>query len=101
MWEPVLPTDLGAPSTVTLKRLYDLRVFQYWDKEHLVSHLLGERDHASVVWDYVAVYAPGQLWDYAPPKPVSSGGPVVHAISNTKDQMQHLLQQLAVASRLP
>jgi hypothetical protein len=48
VWEPVLPTDLGAPSTMTLRRVSDLRVSQYWDKEHLVSRLLGERDHRSV-----------------------------------------------------
>jgi len=31
VWEPVLPTDLGAPSTTTLNRLSDPRVSQYWD----------------------------------------------------------------------
>ncbi len=66
VWEPVLPTDLGAPSTMTLKRVSDLRASQYWDKDHLVSHLLGERDPSSVVWDYVAVYEPGKVWNQAP-----------------------------------
>ena len=61
IWEPVLPTDFGAPSTATLRRVSDLRASQYWDKEHVVSRLLGERDRKSVVWDYVAVYQPGKL----------------------------------------
>jgi hypothetical protein len=92
VWEPVLPTDLGAPSTATLKRLSDPRVSQYWDKQHVVSRLLGERDHASVVWDYVAVYQPGRLWDQAPPEPASSGVPVVHSLDKTRDEIQRLLQ---------
>jgi hypothetical protein len=96
VWEPVLPTDLGVPSTATLKRLSDPRVSQYWDKEHLVSRLLGERDRSSVVWDYVAVYQPGKLWDQAPPEPASSGVPVVHAIDKTRDAIQ---RQLHVTGR--
>lgn len=92
VWEPVLPTDFGAPSTVTLRRISDLRVSQYWDKGHLVSHLLGERDRRSVVWDYVAVYQPGKIWDEAPPKPATSGVPVVGAIDNTRDEIERLLQ---------
>jgi hypothetical protein len=92
VWEPVLPTDLGTPSTVTLKRISDLRVSQYWDKEHLVSRLLGEHDRRSVVWNYVAVYEPGKLWDQAPPESASSGKPVVRAIDRTRDEIQRLLQ---------
>jgi len=92
VWEPVLPTDLGAPSTATLKRLSDLRVSQYWDKQHVVSRLLGERDRSSIVWDYVAVYQPGKLWDQAPPEPASSGVPVVRAIDKTRDEIQRLIQ---------
>jgi len=92
VWEPVLPTDLGAPSTATLKRLSDPRVSQYWDKEHIVSRQLGERDRSSAVWDYVAVYEPAKVWDHAPPEPVSSGVPVIHAIDKTRAAIQHLLR---------
>jgi hypothetical protein len=90
----VLPTDLGAPSTVTLKRISDLRVSQYWDKEHLVSRLLGEHDRRSVVWDYVAVYEPGKLWDHAPPEPASSGKPIVRAIDGTRDEIHKEASQI-------
>jgi len=43
VWEPVLWTDFGAPSTATLKRISDPRASQYWDKGHIVSCLLGGR----------------------------------------------------------
>jgi hypothetical protein len=87
-----LPTDFGAPSTFTMRRISDLRVSQYWDKKHLVSRLLGERDRRSVVWDYVAVYQPGTLWDQAPPQPSSSSVPVVQAIGGTRDAVERLLR---------
>jgi len=92
VWEPVLPTDLGAPSTATLRRVSDLRASQYWDKEHVVSHLLGERDRKSVVWDYVAVYEPGKLWDTTPPDVVYSERPVVRAIDGINDAVERLLR---------
>ncbi len=76
---------------MTLKRISDLRASQYWDKEHLVSRALGERDHSSVVWDYVAVYQPGKLWDQAPPAPDYSNVPVVRSIDGTKEKVVKLL----------
>jgi hypothetical protein len=91
VWEPVLPTDLGAPSTFTLRRVSDLRASQYWDKQHIVSRLLGERDSSSVIWDYVAVYQPGKLWDQAPPEPLYSHVPVIKGISGTNDATKRLL----------
>jgi hypothetical protein len=88
IWEPVLPTDLGAPSTMTLKRISDLRVSQYWDKEHLVSQAFGEHDGESVVWDYVAVYEPGKRWDKVLPEPTYSHDPVVRAIDGTREAIE-------------
>ena len=95
IWEPVLLTDLAAPSTATLRRIRDHRASQYWDKGHLISHLLGERDRRSVVWDYVAVYQPGTLWDKAPPEPLYSRTPVVRSIGGTKDAVQLAFERLA------
>jgi len=95
IWEPVLPTDLAVPSTMTLKRLSDLRVSQYWDKEHLVSKSMGEVDQRSAVWDYVAVYQPGKTWDQAPPVPVYSSAPVVKAISGTREAIGKMLNEKA------
>ena len=59
IWEPVLATDFTAPSTAALARIPDLRASQYWDRKRALSHLLGERNRSTVVWDYIAVYAPG------------------------------------------
>jgi hypothetical protein len=77
---------------MTLKRLSDVRVSQYWDKEHLVSQALGERDRESVVWDYVAVYEPGRLWNQVPPEPAYSSVPVVRAIDGTREAIEKQLK---------
>jgi len=91
IWEPVLPTDLAAPSTMTLKRIADTRAAQYWDKGHLVSKSIGETD--GVVWDYVAVYPRDKLWEKEPPEPVYSHDPVVRAIDGTREAIQKLLRE--------
>ena len=91
IWEPVLPTDFAAPSTAALARIPDTRAAQYWDRKRALSHLLGERNRSSVVWDYIAVYAPGTLWQDAPPKPIYSDGPVRDVISGAKESIQRLL----------
>jgi hypothetical protein len=93
IWEPVLPTDLASPSTRTLARLSDLRANQYWDKEHLVSQAIGEGDPSSVVWDYVAIYAPGKLWEQALPEPAYANVPVVRSINGARAALQNLLPE--------
>ena len=91
IWEPVLPTDFVAPSTAALARIPDARAAQYWDRKRALSHLLGEHNRSSVVWDYIAVYAPGTLWQDAPPKPIYSDSPVRDVISGAKDSINRLL----------
>ena len=91
IWEPVLPTDFVAPSTAALARIPDARAAQYWDRKRALSHLLGERNRSTVVWDYIAVYAPGTLWQDSPPKPVYSDNPVRDVISGAKESIQRLL----------
>jgi len=91
IWEPVLPTDFVAPSTAALARIPDVRVAQYWDSKRTLSHLLGEHNRSTVVWDYMAVYAPGTLWQDAPPKPIYSDNPVRDVISGAKESIQRLL----------
>ena len=93
IWEPVLPSDLFAPSTSTLQRISDLRVSQYWDKGRLLSRLIGERDHDSIVWDIVAVYEPGKLWDQKPPEPAYSGGAVVEVIDEARVAIRKQVDQ--------
>ena len=92
IWEPVLPSDLFAPSTASLHRISDARVFQYWDEPRSVSRSMGETDHDSIVWDIVAVYKRGKLWEQAPPEPAYSGGAVVDVIEETRTAIRHELQ---------
>ena len=95
IWEPVLPSDVFAPSTSTLERISDLRTSQYWDKTRLISHLMGETDHDSIVWDSVAVYEPGKLWEQKPPEPAYSSGPVVEVINETRTAIRQQLNTVA------
>jgi hypothetical protein len=88
VWEPVLPTDWAAPSTATLARARDNRVQQYWDKGRLLSKAMGEKDKYSIVWDHVAVYAPGTLWSDTPPAPLYQDGPVVRVVSGLTQALQ-------------
>jgi hypothetical protein len=91
IWEPVLPTDFVAPSTAALGRIADARATQYWDRKRALSHLLGEHNQSTVVWDYIAVYAPGMLWQDAPPKSIYSDNPVRDVIGGAKESIQRLL----------
>jgi hypothetical protein len=91
IWEPVLPTDFVAPSTAALARIPDARAAQYWDRKRTLSHLLGERNRSTVVWDHIAVYAPETLWQDAPPRPVYSDNPVLDVTGGAKDSIQRLL----------
>ena len=93
IWEPVLPTDFGSPSTRTLARIFDRRATQYWDKGRLVSKSLGEKDDDSIVWDMTAVYRPGNIWDNAPPEPVYSSVPVRDVMDEAKEAIQKVLQE--------
>ena len=93
IWEPVLATDLGAPSTITLRRIHDLRVKQYWDSKRVLSHAMGEHDRPSVVWDYIAVYKPGQIWTEAPPQPEFTGRPVVRFIEGARKALQTIYSE--------
>jgi hypothetical protein len=77
VWEPVLATDWPSPSAAVLGRLSDPRATQFWDKHRLISHSMGEHDRHSLVWDYVAVYPTGAVWEESPPPALYHGDPVV------------------------
>jgi hypothetical protein len=91
VWAPVLATDFTAPSTAALARIPDLRAAQYWDRKRALSHLLGEHNRSTVVWDHIAVYAPGTLWQDTLPRPVYSDNPVRDVISGANDSIQRLV----------
>jgi hypothetical protein len=91
VWEPVLPTDWGAPSTATLKRIFDPRARQYWDKRRLVSHAMGERGRSSIFWDYVGIYSPQATWNDRPPQPLYAGSPVVRVREPLRETLARAL----------
>jgi hypothetical protein len=72
--------------TATLGRISNTRrrATQFWDKERLVSHSMGEHDRHSVVWDYIAVYPPSGVWEASPPEPLYSGGPVIRVMDEAR-----------------
>ena len=59
----------------------------------LVAYYLYAGSAVSIVWDYVAIYEPGKLWDKAPPEPAYSGNPVVDVIEETRTAIQQQLNR--------
>ncbi len=88
----MLATGLGAPSSQTLRRLQDRRAAQFWDPGRLLSKTMGEHDNKSIVWDYIAIYKPGQVWQQqAPPDPIFKGWTIVRVIDTAKQRLKDLL----------
>jgi hypothetical protein len=93
IWEPVLPTDWSSPATAALRRISDNRAAQFWDKGRLISRSMGEHDPDSIVWDYIAVYRPGTLWEDRPPQALYHGGPVVQVTEAARAALEHALSE--------
>jgi hypothetical protein len=93
VWEPVLFTDWSSPSNMTLRRILDTRAAQFWDKDRLISHSMGEHDRGSVVWDNIAVYPAGSVWDDRPPQPLYDGGPVLRVTEEARAALTQALQR--------
>jgi len=91
----VLSSDWGAPSTATLKRIPDLRAFQFWDKDRLLSKSMGEHDQKSIVWDHIAVYPAGSTWSEHPPEALYRGCPVVRVAGFAHAALERALQDAA------
>ena len=84
VWEPVLFTDWARPSKSTLGRVSKGHVAQFWDKGRLISHSMGEHDRRSIVWDHIAVYPAGAVWEDGPPQALYGGGPVVRVLDEAR-----------------
>jgi hypothetical protein len=98
VWEPVLPSDLGPPSTATLGRIPDRRAAQFWDNVRVVSHSMGEHNRRTLVWDYVAVYPSGATWQDRPPEPIYQGRPVVRVQEATRAAVAQALEGAETAA---
>jgi hypothetical protein len=83
VWEPMLPTDWGAPTSPVLARVADARAIQFWDKDHLVAMQLRQQlsptqvccQRNGIIWDVAALYPKGMQWNAS--KPSYFGGAVL------------------------
>jgi hypothetical protein len=92
IWEPVLVTDWTHPAAAALGRIPDPRAAQFWDKQRLISHAMGEHDRKSIVWDYIGIYPRGALRTDRPPEPLYHGRPVVEVIESAAAALAKALQ---------
>ena len=88
VWEPILPTDFGPPTTSVLSRAADRRVQQYWDRDHVLAKQMVRDARApqpdqeccvrsGILWDLVAVYPKSARWEEQIPPATVFNGPVV------------------------
>jgi hypothetical protein len=66
-------------------------------KGRLVSHSMGEHDRQGIVWDYIAVYPPGAVWEDGPPEALYHGGPVVRVTEPARSAVDHALAKKPLA----
>jgi hypothetical protein len=92
------------PGTSVLTKVRDARAAQYWDDDRLVAHAmftsLGRDTIASVaeiestgvavVWDCVAVFAPGVTWGAKFPTPQWSARPLRAAADSLERRLRTL-----------
>ena len=99
VWEPVLWSDAFRPGDRALVgKLPDERASHYWDpKKGLSAEILQSpwtKQYAvrggpgGVVWDWVAAYPPGTLWEEYFPEPELQGFPVVDATDRVREWAQ-------------
>ena len=95
VWEPVIWSDRFRPGDRALVRnLRDDRATHYWDpRKSLSAEILRApwtRSFAvgggpdAVVWDWVAAYPPGALWEEHFPEPEVQGFPIVDAVDRVR-----------------
>ena len=88
VWQPMLPTDWAPPTTFAMNRISDRRAQQYWDPDHIVAKkLAADRrapqpaedccERSGVLWDLVALYPKGGVWEDRMPVATVFNGPVV------------------------
>lgn len=99
VWEPILATDFGSPTTSVLRRAPDRRVGQYWDPEHLLAKQMAADarppqpkqeccTQSGNLWDLVAVYPKGARWDDRMPPATVFNGPVVDVTDAIKAALE-------------
>jgi hypothetical protein len=103
IWEPVIASDLGPPTSFVLSLVSDPRAVQFWDGSRSLSEFIVTTEENSwleepgespspdmIVWDLVAVFSPGMVWRSHEP-PTSHCGPVVKCIEEIRaDLLAHV-----------
>jgi len=104
VWQPVIKTDLGPPTTRTLARISDPRAVQFWDPHRLVSAALLQAVRAvpwrlepdltrsPIVWDFVGVYPAGTQWKGDIPFPAYLTLPVARQIDGVRQALRTLAE---------
>jgi hypothetical protein len=104
IWEPVIRTDLGPPTSAVRGPLADPRVIEYWDKHRSLSPRMIQRAAMmakeqgtdpplgpdEIAWDLIAIFPPESAW--ADPFPVPSwyDGPVVRSLGPVEESLKQL-----------
>jgi len=92
VWEPVIWSDVAPPTSSVLALVRDARAIQYWDVDRALSRDIvravnaaparygfdAPLDEKFIVWDVVAVFPPGAVWERDLPVPVFYDGPVAY-----------------------
>lgn len=89
VWERVIASDFRAPSAAVTALIPDARATQWWDPTRILSKHMGEQagERDTIVWDHVAIYPPGELWDNVPPTDVYHGRPVVAVADEFRERL--------------
>ena len=107
VWEPMLPTDWYRPTRPTLKRIFDARAVQFWDKSHLIATQLKQQlvqfhgsdpsccEDRGHLWDMAAVYPAGIKWGEV--APAFDNGPVYQIAPTLEKKMSEILAQSSTA----
>ena len=99
VWEPVILTDLGPPTSAVRRPLSDSRVIEYWDEHRWLSPKMIQRAALiakeqgqdpplrsdQIAWDLIALFPPGAAWEDPFPVPAWYDGPVVQSLGPVEE----------------
>ena len=91
VWEPVIVTDRYPPTTRVLSRISDRRASQFWDQGRLLSGAIAKAERLepdAIVWDFVAIYPAGVLWQDEFPAGAFVAAPVVDAVDGLRQRLR-------------
>ena len=100
VWEPVIWSDEGPPTSSVQALAVEKRSMQFWDEKRALSELLVQESiyvpslldpgasvaPGVVVWDLVVVFPPGAAWR-SHARPSYFGGPVIHVMDEVRSAL--------------